>query len=36
MAIRTVWTEEETKTLPMYMKHYTKFGTAATFIIKIT
>jgi hypothetical protein len=31
-----VWTEEETKTLLMYMKRHTEFGTAATFIIKIT
>lgn len=36
MAIRTVWTEEETKTLLMYMRHDRRFGTAATFIIKIT
>jgi hypothetical protein len=36
MAIRTVWTEKETKTLLMYLKHHRKFGTAATFIIKIT
>jgi len=36
VAILTVWTEEETKMLLMYMKHDRKFGTAATFIIKIT
>lgn len=36
MAIRTVWTEEETKTLLMYIKHDRRFGTAAIFIIKMT
>ena len=36
MTIRTVWTEEETKTILMFTKHDRRLGTAATFIIRIT